>query len=90
MTAEKRITVSSFVTGVDKDLKLIIKSGINVDKVDEKTGRTAIHDAVANGNENCTKILIDAGAKINTQDKTGETPIMTALLYGNHIELRSK
>lgn len=70
------------MTGLEKDLEYMVKNSLDVDAVDQKTGLTPLHYAAANGNENCTEILINAGAKINTQDKDGETPIMSALLGG--------
>jgi ankyrin repeat protein len=41
-------------------------------------GRTALHVAVANANLKATRILIESGAIVNSQDYDGETPLHLA------------
>ena len=44
------------------------------------SGKTALHQAAANNNENICTLLIDAKAQLNPQDENDNTPIMLAAL----------
>lgn len=46
----------------------------------------ALHIAARNGHIECVRILIDAGADKNIQNKNGATPLMNAVLY-EHIDI---
>lgn len=49
----------------------------------DKFGYTALHISVRQNKTNYVKILISAGAKLNTQNVDGRTPLMTAAHKGN-------
>lgn len=59
----------------------IIAAGAILNRKNER-GQTVMHFA-ASGRSECLKILIEAGADLNCQDKDGFTPIMEAVLAGN-------
>ena len=44
----------------------------------DENGRTALMLAAVNGNEDCVKILIAAGADVNAKDNTGKTALVMA------------
>lgn len=67
------------------DIEKIIKSGIDINIMDRKTGKTALHYAAANGNEKCAEMLIKNGANLDITDNNNETPIMSAMSTGNFI-----
>jgi len=46
-------------------------------------GRTALHEAAANGNLQVIHTLIAHGAKINARNSTGETPLHLAARFGH-------
>ncbi len=41
---------------------------IQLDKSEGRFGYTALHQAARNGHDDCVRVLIDAGAKVNTAD----------------------
>ncbi|XP_015915179.1 KN motif and ankyrin repeat domain-containing protein 2 [Parasteatoda tepidariorum] len=51
-----------------------------------QNGQTALMLAVSHGKKDIAKILIDAGAEVNLQDKDGSTALMCAAEHG-HLEI---
>ncbi len=63
-------------------------------------GETPLHRAAAFGNESTIRLLLDAGAVVNTEDHNGDTPlswaswyarpdsILRLLCYGDHHRIR--
>jgi ankyrin repeat protein len=49
-------------------------------------GRTPLHMASAGGHSSVARLLLDAGAKPNTQDQYGRTPIFNAVC-GGHLAM---
>ncbi len=49
----------------------------------DSTGKTALHWAAAQGNDNIVRLLLDHGFTINTQDEEGNTPLHLAARNGN-------
>lgn len=56
---------------------------ISPDLRDPDTKQTALHLAAAKGRVGCVKLLIDAGAKRNVQEKDGLTPLHLAVYHGH-------
>jgi ankyrin repeat protein len=54
--------------------KLLIKHKASVDKIDSKK-RTALHYACLKGNRAMVALLLENGAKLEVQDKDGNTPV---------------
>lgn len=46
-------------------------------------GDTALHIAVTSGNNDMIKVLLEAGADVNTKGASGVTPLHLASFYGN-------
>lgn len=59
-------------------LELLLKHGANPDYRPESQTRTVIWDAILNRRIENVSILIEAGADLSYQDKSGSTPMMTA------------
>jgi ankyrin repeat protein len=60
----------------------LITLGANVDWQDEdNSNQTPLHKAAMKGNEEITRMLIDAGADVNVQNRNGETPLHWAARY---------
>lgn len=55
---------------------------LDVDAFDE-SGQTALHWAARTGREECARILLEAGAGINSRNGYGNTPLHLAVLYGH-------
>lgn len=55
---------------------------ISPDLRDPDTKQTALHLAAAKGRVGCVKLLLDAGAKRNVQEKDGLTPLHLAVYHG--------
>ena len=60
---------------------VLIAAGANVNCKDSK-GRTALHSAVMQGNEELIHALIEAKTDINASDKDGNTPLIVASQEG--------
>lgn len=69
-----------------EDLNLLLNMGVDINKVDHKTGKTAIHYASQKGNMEIVKTLIMSGAKIDIVDQGGFSPLGLAL-QSNHNEV---
>lgn len=64
-------------------LKIFPESIHDQDKAYVGDGRTALHEAAANGNVNLMKLLISKGAQINAVSSIGETPLHFAARFGH-------
>ena len=56
----------------------LLKGGVSPNRQDA-SGRTALHEAAANGDAKLFRMLIAAGADIQARDKQGVTPEFIAL-----------
>ena len=54
---------------------------VKASEIQEKPDRTALHRAVAKGDEEEIQLLIDNGADINAKDRIGQTPLHHAVLF---------
>jgi ankyrin repeat protein len=77
-TGQTSDIVSAAKRGDVETVQKLLKGGISPNQPDAQ-GRTALHEAAANGNVQLFKILIAAGADIHAQDKQGVTPEFIAL-----------
>jgi uncharacterized protein len=64
-------------------LKLLLKSGAQVNLIAEDRGSTAIFDSALGRNKDIVKILIDAGADVNIQSKDGQTALVVVVGSGD-------
>ena len=55
----------------------------NVLNVCDNAGHTALHDSVWNCHDSVARLLVEAGASTRTTNKTGDTPLTTALKLGD-------
>jgi hypothetical protein len=63
------------------DLLIAKKANLNV--VEERTGKTMLHEAALRGNSSIVSKLITAGVPKDAKDKNGYTALSYALKYGN-------
>ena len=49
----------------------------------DKSGRTALHNAILGGHVNIVEILLEAGADTTLLDRSQEAPLHTAVRTGN-------
>jgi ankyrin repeat protein len=77
---------------IESEIKMLIEYGCDINGVLQEYGSlegcTALHLAVAVGNEGICKILLDAGARIDMQDAFRSTPLIEAA-KGRGIESSS-
>ena len=59
-------------------LRLVLEHGGDPNLVNPKTGDVPIHDAIMNLRKENIDLLIEHGTNLNFQDRTGQTPLMTA------------
>lgn len=72
---------------IPKSKKLIallekIKAGADVNVKEKEGGRTALIQAAEDGNTECVKLLLVAGADVNAKDEDGFTPLVCAAKEG--------
>lgn len=67
-------------------LKFAKKLGADIDKIDNRTGLSILHEASCSNDGELVKVLLKAGARINMQDKNGSTRLILAL-HHNHLNL---
>jgi len=64
----------------------LIVLGANLDWQDELSqDRTPLHLAIYSNFSEIVRMLIDAGANLNMQDKHGDTPLLVAIMKNNPI-----
>lgn len=73
---------------LNKTVSLLIDNGANLESVDPINQQSVIHKAVKINNSDVVNMLIELEANINTQDITGSTPLMTAVLNRNYFLTR--
>jgi ankyrin repeat protein len=62
----------------------LIIAGADLNKTNKKTYHTALSQALADNNTDKAMLLILSGAKVNTMDRNGMTPIKWAILYNDY------
>ncbi|PNS16386.1 hypothetical protein CAC42_120 [Sphaceloma murrayae] len=63
--------------------------GINLDRPIDDKGHTALHWAAAMGDTSVVRTLIERGASIDSVSKSGETPLMRAVIFTNSYDKQS-
>ncbi len=79
------------MAGKTEAVSALIKGGADINSLD-KGRRTPLHRALASSNPHVPEIagfFIDSGAKVDTTDEDGETPLMTAVREGYTGVVRS-
>jgi ankyrin repeat protein len=64
-------------------LKLLLRSGAQVNLIAEDRGSTALLDSAIERNKEMVKILIEAGADVNIQSKDGQTALVVVAGAGD-------
>jgi len=64
-------------------LKLLLRSGVQVNLIAEDRGSTALFDSAIEKNVDMVKALIEAGADVNIQSKDGQTALVVVVGIGN-------
>jgi ankyrin repeat protein len=83
--------IRSAPNGFPEIIQLLIKQGCNVNLRD-KRGRSAVHYASEQGQDDTLQLLIASGADVNFQDiESGMTPLHIAILNGqfNAVQILS-
>jgi ankyrin repeat protein len=65
------------------------ENNININYKDEKSGKTSLHYAVQNDNDDIVNIIIENNANINELDNYGNTPLHLALENNNKVIIRA-
>lgn len=60
-----------------KEMKKLLKKGVNINEKDDEFGATPLHGAIAHDNEEMALLLLENGADASIQDNEG----LTALHY---------
>jgi len=73
-------------------LKLLIRSGAQINLIAEDRGSNAVFDSALQKNKNVIKTLIEAGADVNIQSKDGQTALIVVVGAGDEeiVELLAK
>jgi truncated hemoglobin YjbI len=66
------------LTGGGDVVRVLVRAGAQVDERSDSKRCTALHMAARRGNTKVAEALIDCGADINAQDKSGDTPLQRA------------
>lgn len=66
-----------------ESLLALLKSGADINAVDNEFGNTALHHAIEQGSLSFTRILLEKGADVSLQNKDGNTPLDLALKTHN-------
>ena len=66
------------VPGGGSIVRALVRAGARVDARSDSKRCTALHMAARRGNTDVAAALVDCGADINAQDKTGVTPLQRA------------
>jgi len=64
-------------------VEALLAGGAEVDALDPHFGRTAIHQAAANGHEAIVRLLLEHGSSTSSRDSLGRTPLDLAHLHAN-------
>jgi len=64
-------------------LELLLRSGAQVNLIDEDRGSTALFDSALEKNKKMIKVLIEAGADVNIQSKDGQTALVVVVGEGD-------
>ena len=69
-------------------VKLLLKNNASVNIKAPNYGKTPLHEAceIYEGNPEVVRLLLDAGAKVDTRDDRGYLPIHLVFLYGELLE----
>jgi ankyrin repeat protein len=59
-------------------IRLCLNAGVDVNAVDSR-GQTAVHGAALQGFDKVVQFLVDHGARLDTRDKRGHTPLDMAM-----------
>lgn len=70
-------------TGHKKAAALLLDEGADTELAQRNTGMTALHHAAKDGDWPMAKVLVDHGARVDSRDKEGNTPLLLAARY-NH------
>jgi ankyrin repeat protein len=65
-------------------IELCLEAGVDINAFNAN-GQTALHAAAARGDDATVKFLAEGGAKLDTKDKRGNTPLDTALGIGRQV-----
>lgn len=76
------LAIASY-SGAISIVEFLIQRSVLINQVDSLQNRTALHWAVASGNYEISKMLIDAGAFVNALDKDSLSPLIIAAHSGN-------
>ena len=84
---KNRYAQNSFDIAIEVNNPEFVKYLLALEEIDIETkdqdGRTYLQNAVVLGYHDIAKVLIEAGANINSEDKNGRNVIFDALSYGN-------
>ncbi|MBN2509972.1 MAG: ankyrin repeat domain-containing protein [Spirochaetales bacterium] len=64
-------------------VSLLIKKGVDINRVSEDRGNTPLMDAAASGDEDLINILVSAGSNLDVRSKNGQTALILALGQAN-------
>jgi len=64
-------------------IKMLLKSDASLATAKDKSGLTALHNAVVAGSINMSEALIHSNADVDAQNDEGQTPLMMAVIYGS-------
>ena len=64
-------------------VELLLKFNPNIESLNSKTGKTAFHQAIEDGNKNIAELLLKNSADIDARHPDGQTALYTAVNSGN-------
>ena len=80
----KNVLNVAIYKGLPVIVKKILNFGVNVDLVEDNTGQSPLHLAIANHNLEIVELLLEHHSSIvNFEDRNGETPLYFAVSQGN-------
>ena len=80
------LATASFNADVATLTELLAQTGYNVNATDRRTGRSALHEACAQGHENVVRLLFAHGANAHTRTILGrESPLHLAAQNGHDV-----
>jgi ankyrin repeat protein len=69
--------------GNSETVKFLIENGADLDYIHLNYGDTYLHDAITREYHDIAKLLIEAGANLNIENRYGLTPLQLAIKYNN-------